>query len=225
MYLNPASLVHLRGHQFYTSYNKDEFMVSLSDNTPESIIPGAIGYLERKTMALGQEVKQQGFSLALAQFVVDHLTFGITGHHYNHRLAVAGDYQQNNADLGMLYTVTPSFGLGLSVYNVFGERNDVPEEIRFKTTAAAGLNYIYKEFIRLRADVTSKSAYMGGVESYMTKWTIFRFGYSNDTDKSRELWTVGAGFDGPKFALNYAYQGNPKVSGDYRHSVDLQIPF
>ncbi len=225
MYMNPATIVHLRGRHLYSSYNKDEFMVNFSDNTQESLIPGAIGYLQQKTRALGQEVKQRAFSLALAEFVMDRMTFGIVGHHFTHKLDGGADYQQTNGDLGFLFAPTATVGLGLVVYNVFGERKDVPEEIRLKTSVGAGVNYIYKDFIRLRADATSRSVYMAGMESYMSRWIIARFGYQNDTDNKRELWTVGAGFDGPKFGLNYAYQGNPKLSGDYRHSIDLQIPF
>ncbi|MNJ91192.1 hypothetical protein D3C87_88390 [compost metagenome] len=224
MYLNAATLAHLRGRHIYFSANEDAWMGSLSDNTG-TVIPASLGFIQNKTKALGQDVKQQNISLAVADFVMDRLTIGITGHYLQSKLDITGSYQQTNADIGLLYTAAPALGVGLVVYNAFGEKNDIPEEIRLKTTAALGLNYVYKEFIRLRFDISSDPIYMAGFESYVSKWTIIRFGFQDDTDKKRKLWTGGFGFEGPKFGLSYAYQGNPDHSSDYRHSVDLQIPF
>ncbi|MNL24908.1 hypothetical protein D3C87_1463600 [compost metagenome] len=87
------------------------------------------------------------------------------------------------------------------------------------------MNYIYERLARFRLDVTSESQVMAGMENYLNQWFILRFGYQNDSKESRQLVGTGFGFDGPRFGLNYAYLANTKESSDYRHSVDLQIPF
>ncbi|WP_415061693.1 hypothetical protein [Bdellovibrio sp.] len=223
-FLNPSALVHLRGHYLFSSFAKDEFAVTLSDNSEESFLPASLGYLNKKTEVTQGQLEQSDITLSLAEFVVDKLAFGMTGHYFEQKLPQAS-YRQINADLGLLYTPQPHIGWALVVYNAFGEKDDVPENLRLKTSVGGGFNYIYQNTVRFRLDATSESLYMGGLETYINKFMITRLGYQNDTDHKRELITAGLGFKGPRFALNYAYQGNPQISGDYRHSVDLEIPF
>ncbi len=66
---------------------------------------------------------------------------------------------------------------------------------------------------------------MVGFESYLNDFLILRAGYSIDTDDSRELVTGERASKALNSLLSYAYQGNSQNSGDYRHSVDLEIPF
>lgn len=224
-YLNPAALVHLRGKYLFSSFAKEDLSVVLSDNSEDSFLPASLGYLQKKsTLAAQGEMVQQDVTLSLAEFAFDRWAFGVTGHYLEQKLPTSA-YQQINADLGILFTPKPHIGLALVVYNVFGEKQDIPTFLRSKTSVAVGFNYIYQATVRLRVDATSESVIMGGLETYLNKFLITRFGYQSDLDDHRELITAGAGFKGPKFALNYAYQGNSQISGDYRHSVDLEIPF
>ncbi|KYG68853.1 hypothetical protein AZI87_06385 [Bdellovibrio bacteriovorus] len=223
-FLNPASQVHLRGHYFFASGAEDEFAITLSDNTEESMFPATLGYVQRTTDVAQGELKQSDIMLSLAEFIVDKWAFGITGHYIEQKLPDSS-YRQPNADIGIMYTPKSYIGWGLVVYNVFGENKDAPENIRQKTSVGGGFNYIYKEAMRFRVDATSESVFGAGLETYVNRFLITRIGYSNDTDDERELLTAGFGFKGPRFALSYAYQGNQKFSGDYRHSVDLEIPF
>lgn len=223
-FLNPGILVHLRGRYFFSSVAKDEFAITLSDNTKDSLLPAALGYVQKKSDTALGELKFSDVSLALAEFAVDKIAVGLTGHYYEFKLPEPS-YRQVNADLGVIYTPQSHIGWALVVYNIFGENKDIPEAFRPKTSVGGGFNYIYKALIRFRVDATSESVFMAGVETYINQFIITRVGYSNDTDDERELWTAGLGFKGPRFALNYAYQGNPQNSGDYRHSVDLVIPF
>lgn len=222
--LNPASLPHLRGRFLYTSFAEDQFVASLSDNTKESTLPAGFSFVQKKsTVSLG-DLKQQDLALTFAEFIVDRWSVGLTGHYLDQKLPTAS-YTQTNADLGFLFTPNSNMGLGLVVYNIFGERSNIPSEFREKTSVGAGFNYIYRNAIRFRMDATSESVFGLGFDSYLNQFMIMRFGYSDDTDKARQLVSAGAGFNGPRFQLNYAYQGNPQKSSDYRHSVDLIIPF
>lgn len=223
-FVNPATLVHLRGHHLFSSFAKDEMAISLSDNSEESFLPTSLGFVQKKNAVLQGELETQDITLSLAEFVVDKWAFGLTGHYVEQKLPTSS-YRQPNADLGFIYTPQAHIGWAMVAYNIFGEKNDIPEEFRIKSSVGAGFNYIYHATVRFRIDATSESVYMAGLETYLNQFLITRIGYQNNTKDRRELITAGAGFKGPRFALNYAYQGNSQISGDYRHSVDLEIPF
>lgn len=224
VFLNPSTLVHLRGSFLYSSFAKDEFAITLTDNSPASVLPASLGFIQKKSDVTQGELEEQDIVFALSEFVVEKWSLGITGHYITQTIP-GNSYRQINGDVGLMYTPKAHIGLGLVAYNVFGEKNEIPENFRKKTSVGAGFNYIYEAKIRFRADVTSESIFMGGIESYLNDFLILRVGYSSDTDDKRDLGTLGLAFKGPKFAINYAYQGNPQNSGDYRHSVDLEIPF
>lgn len=224
LWLNPATLPHLKGRFLLGSFAKDEVGASLSDNTEESTLPAGFSFVQKKSDSSFGELRQQDFAVSLAEFIVDKWTVGLTGHYREQKIPLAS-YTQTNADVGFMYTPNSNIGLGLVAYNVFGEKDTIPKEFREKTSVAGGFNYIYHNSIRFRLDATSESFFGVGLETYLNKFLITRFGFSDDTDDERQLVTVGLGFNGPRFQINYAYQGNTQKSGDYRHSVDLVIPF
>jgi hypothetical protein len=223
--LNAATLVHLRGRHFYSSFAKEDMVLSLSDNTQDSVIPAGFAYLQENKEINRDKYSQNDFSLSLADFVVNRFAVGLTGHYIEVKSPDAEGIRYGNADLGMSFTPNGKWGFGLAVYNLLKDHQDVPEIFKRKTTAGLGMNYIYERLARFRLDVTSESQIMAGLESYMNQWFILRFGYQNDSKEDRQLLGAGFGFDGPRFGVNYAYLANTKESSDYRHSVDLQIPF
>lgn len=223
-FMNAATLVHVKGRSFYSSFAENQFAISLNDNTPDIMMPAALGFVQKKWDLASGELKESDITLSLAEFATDKWAMGITGHYREQKLEERS-YRQTNADIGFIYTPRPQIGLALVGYNLFGEDTSAPEELRRKTTVGAGFNYVVGSSVRFRLDATSESEFMGGVETYINRFVISRIGYYNDSDDARQLVTAGMGFNGPKFALNYAYEGNPQESGDYRHSVDLGIPF
>jgi len=224
-FLNPATLVHLGGRYLFTSFAKNEFAAALSDNTKESTIPASFSYMQKSSQTTSRgDLKENDLAISLAEFVVDKWSVGLTGHYLSQDLP-GSSYHTVNADFGVLYTPIPDVGVGLVGYNLFGENNDVPEELRRKTTVAAGFNYIYKSMVRFRLDADSESVVGVGLETFLNRFIVTRFGYSDDLNDPRNLLSAGLGFSGPRFRLNYAYVGNVQKSSDYRHSVDLIIPF
>lgn len=224
VYLNPATMAHVRGRFLASTFAENEWSVSLGDNTSESVIPGAFAYTNVKKDVLGSTFEESDFALTLAEFVAGKWAFGVTAH-YREQKYLEKSYRQTNGDLGVLYNPIETIGLAMVVYDIFGENSKAPEALRRQTSVGAGFNYIFKEIARFRIDATTDSLYMVGVETYMTRFLISRIGFSSNTEDSRDLITAGLGFKGPRFGFNYAYEGNPKTSGDYRHSVDLVIPF
>lgn len=234
IYLNPATLPHFRGRHLMAAGVKDEMAFSLSDNTEESAIPGAIGYVQKKFDFGGFKAKQTDMALALAAFLTPKLTFGILGHYFENKIedGQGTSYRQNNLDLGFAYILNGNFGLGAAMYNVLGEKKNMPEELSLKPSAAMGMNYIYREIVRYRFDVASAENYnfgkpeiMAGMEAFFAEFFVWRVGFRHQSLISRNATGVGLGFNGPRFAINYAYEGNTKESSDYRHSIDLHLPF
>lgn len=224
-FLNPAALVHLQGHHFFSSFAKDEMAVTLSDNTRDSAFPGAIAFVKKQKTFSAGKTDEMDLSFSVAEFGFEKFAMGITGHYIEHRIKDGESYHRMNGDLGFIYTPAAHIGLGLVAYNLITDNSDIPEELRTKPTVGAGFNYIYRATWRGRLDVDSESVLMAGLETYVTRYFITRFGYSDDLDDERQLLTAGLGFKGPRFAINYAYEGNPQNSSDYRHSVDLAVPF
>lgn len=230
-YLNPATIVHLKGRHFYSSFAQTETALGLTDNSEESSVPASFAYLRKRVVTeLSQNVDIQDMRLSLADFAYQQFAVGITGHLYqindgeNHA-------QQINGDVGFSYTPAPQYGLGLVFYDVAGESKNLPAAYRLSPKIGFGFNYIYRSFLRLRADLVSapnqnfnKPTYEIGYESYFNKWWVVRLGYQADKYSARDLMTAGLGLDLPRFTLNYGYQGDTKDSS-HRHSVDLGVPF
>lgn len=221
VYLNPSMLAHLRSRHFYAAYSENELAIILSDNSQDATIPAGLGYIQRD-FSSGQD-QVSDLSLSLAEFASRKLSMGLTGHYYSAKTSQAS-HTQINVDLGFIYTPTENIGLGLVAYNLLGEESAIAEYMRPKRSIGAGFNYIYRNFARFRVDVSSLDQVGVGLETYVNSFIVTRLGYFHDMDLKRELLSLGAGFKGPKFSLNYAYQANTQNSGDYRHSVDLLIP-
>ncbi|HEY8272664.1 MAG TPA: hypothetical protein VIG33_17350 [Pseudobdellovibrionaceae bacterium] len=231
-YLNPAGLVHLKGRYIYSTFNREDLSLSLSEATREVLVPASLSYFQRKmTDALQREIRWQDTRLSLSDFITDKLSMGITGILSSVKINEL-NYNQTNGNLGFFFTPTDKFGMGWVFYNVFKGNENIPEEIRFQPRMGGGLNYIYKGFLRYRLDVLSadnnnfgKPAYMTGIETLLNEWMVFRLGYQNDILAARELITEGVGFNGPVFSINYGHQGSIKGANFDRHSIDLLFSF
>lgn len=231
-YLNPAGLVHLKGRYIYSTFSKEDLSLSLSEATREVVIPASLSYFQRKTKdSLNREVRWQDTRLSLADFVTNKFSMGLTGILSAVKINDIA-YNQTNGNLGFFLTPTQYFGIAYVLYNVFGVQDNVPEELRLQPEMAVGLNFIYKGFLRYRADIKSapnnnfgKAMYMTGFETLFNEWFNFRVGYQNDLLASRELVAAGVGFNGPVFSVNYAHQGSIKGADFDRHSIDLLFSF
>lgn len=222
-FLNPATLPYLRGYYFYSMMGSKEFAVGLSDNTPESIIPAAFSYYQRDSL--------KDFKLSFADYIGRKWTIGASAHYYQ----VNQDEKSLthiNADLALAYAVMPRLGFGLIFYNVTGETKNFPDAYKVYPQIGLGTNYIFRDFFRLRADVLSDNnnnfshpISMFGLESYINKWMLARFGYRDENSTRKQFATAGIGFDLPRFKLNYGYEGEVNDSSISRHSVDLAVPF
>jgi hypothetical protein len=122
--------------------------------------------------------------------------------------------------------------LGLVAYDLNKSPENWPQDSRVEPKLGIGYHYVYRGFLRTRVDYLSGNNYklnegswMLGIEDYLNRWTVVRIGYQENPLNISDLVTFGAGFDLPKFKINYAYLAETKDNSQVRHSVDFTVPF
>ncbi|MFN8945791.1 MAG: hypothetical protein ACK5WZ_14335 [Pseudobdellovibrionaceae bacterium] len=232
--LNPAGLPHLLGRHFSISTQKNALSVAISDNTKESMIPGGIAYVQRR-LGEAPDINSQDFRLSLGEFFKDKWAVGLSAHYLD--IKTEGKvYNQLNGDLGITYTRNANLGFALVGSDLAPVNKDLPESFQNQAKLGFGSYWIYKSFFRIRGDLISnltkdsgKLTYAVGAESYVESWFVFRSGLARD-ELNEEAWgSLGLGFLGPRFYINYAWEktvaSNNLVEDRNFHSVDLGIPF
>lgn len=221
--MNPASLVFLLGYNFYSRYQPGESAFGISDNTMESAIPAAL-YVNQK-----QDFKN--FKLSFAEPFSKRTSLGMNLSYYQVRKEEQS-WNLASFDLGLTYLLRTNMALGLVVYDLNKSPENWPQEFRVDPKIGVGYHYVYRGFLRTRIDYLSGNNYklsegswMLGIEDYLNRWTVFRIGYQENPLNISDLITFGAGFDLPKFKINYAYLTESKDNSQVRHSVDLTVPF
>lgn len=230
--LNPAMLVHLQGRDFHSALLSDGWTIGMTDNSFDNIVPAALGYRVSKTTPDHQdELIAKDLRLTLCGFLGSSVSVGVTGKQQTWEQGPF-NWQQVNADVGLGWIATPKLGVGVVISDVYGERDELPVSLRTPMRTAVGLNYLYQESIRLRADVVSaarndfkRPELLLGYESSLTQYFLVRFGYGIDHERDREFGAAGLGFDLPRFHVNYGFQARAKGDVEDRHSIDLGIPF
>jgi hypothetical protein len=221
--LNPANLAHLRGYFLYSRYLPGETAYAISDNTPETAIPASAYYY--------QNTFERNFKISFAEKIRKKIAIGFSGSFYQYKQDDQSATRAN-VDLGLSYVPRDNLGFAFVGYNLGGASGN--ELIRDRTAPQVGFgsHYIYKGFLRFRADYLTGNNYkisdgqfMFGVENYLNRWITWRLGYQENFSDIKDIVTAGWGFDLPKFKLNYAYLMETGSEPDVRHSVDLSIPF
>lgn len=248
-FLNPAMLVHQRGQQVYTAFQRRNFALAYSDNTRETPVPSGLSYwqkqLELEDSGIIYSLKD--FRLTFAEMFAHIWAVGFTVHYYQ----VQGQdrtWGSLKGDLGFMVSPHPNFGLAAVVYDLGSKPSDAPESLWIRPKVGLGFNHVFRDYFRSRLDIVSgpedefgRFTVMAGVESYMNKWVITRFGYQENQYSEQYVWSLGFGFDLPRFRLNYALrsisdserglrtisvaQNNEDKKGEVQHLIDLAIPF
>jgi hypothetical protein len=238
---NPAAVAHLKGYYFTAGYgavghkgalgSAQDLSVSLTENMRDTVVPTSLAYSQTSLKPSNTpESLERNFKLSLGNFWSKNTAAGLAIQHQDNRLEEKS-YAQTNLQLGVLFSRDENWGFALVMDNLLKPDSGIPEAYRQKQTTAVGTSFNYKRFARFKADIESTSTNsfakptMGvGVESYLNKWLIFRVGTARNQELAASLYSIGAGFIGPKFALNYAYQNSSQEESLSRHSVDLAVP-
>ncbi|MBX2988229.1 MAG: hypothetical protein KF802_10055 [Bdellovibrionaceae bacterium] len=229
--LNPANLVHLRHRDLHTATTRDGWVVGVTDNSPDVLVPAALSFAKGKTTSQGNEMFEEDLRLALAGLVVPQLSVGLSAHQFEVK-SREKVWRQLNADFGATWTVTPELGLAAVAYDFLDSDRELPDEVRLRPRTGLGMNYVYRNFMRARADIVSdggnhfgRRSLLLGFETYMNKYFLARLGWGDERANDRQIGTIGFGLDLPRFRLNYAYQTALKGELENWHAIDLGIPF
>lgn len=237
---NPAALGFLRGYYFSAGFgaasqksvgSAQDLSVSLTDNMKDTVVPTSISYVQTNTRPdAGEGILLREFRLGFGNVIKPGVGFGLGINHRDDRLA-QDRYAQTNVDLGFLLAPTRDIGGAIYFENLLPPNSDIPYEYRGHQTTTVGASYNYRRFLRLKVDIStatnnsfSKPTLAGGMESYLNKWLILRWGLQRNEERSANVYAAGLGFLGPKFGLHYAYENSPQDESLTRHSVDLAVP-
>lgn len=223
-FMNPATIVHLKGRYFYSTFQHNLYGVSLTENDKESAVPGAFSYFTDKDV--------QFFGLSLADFVYENVALGVTATYWQAEFDPQHKRKTNiNANAGLIWTPIKDFGIGFAAENMLESPEEFADHGRLIPTSRIGINYVFREWFRWRLDFVTETnnnwkdlTPQTGIESYMNKYFIMRVGVSKPTGL-KESWTAGFGLDLPRFKIDYATQWHANGGKEQRHSIDLSVPF
>lgn len=228
-FMNPATLVHLKGRHFFSTFQKDIWAVSLIENDPSTAVPGAFTY----TKDTEANADSQVFGMTFSDFIFENISGGMTLNYWQSKMELTDERRKSafNGSLGVAWSPTTRFGFGASFENIVSRPDEFKDLGLMEPTSRFGMNYILQEWFRVRLDFMthenndfSKLTPQAGMETYFGKWLIFRMGW-NKPPKLRESWSAGLGFDLPRFRFDYSSQWNVEGSQESRHSIDLGVPF
>jgi hypothetical protein len=229
--LNPAA-VSLLATKFLTStYSNEQWAVTIEDNGRDALFPAALSYMRQDVD--GFRTQRAGVIVGYAFKKMLAIGTNISFMEYDSN-AIAGDnkYRQTVGDVGVLLSPGEDYGVGLVAKKVASTNTDLDEALQVQQTVGLGTQYTFQRFARFRFDIesspknkTNRLVYMGGIETYLNEWIVFRLGYQNNNVVSKNYQTAGVGFAGPQFTLHYAYISNVADTKELQHSIDLGIPF
>lgn len=241
-YLNPAVIAFTPGYLLATGFShvsrseqrlpdQDEFSVQLSDNMPDTVVPSALAYSQKKDLATEINWTQREIRLALGNVLYGRSALGV-GINYRQERDVVASHQGAALTMGALFGLNDRLGLAIVAENLLPFLDEDGLRERFSPLTGLGASYNFSRTLRGRLDLTSESnnswarpTVAMGIENFWNRWLLFQLGAARNGEKKENTWSSGLGFRGPKFGIHYAFQS---VSGqnyaDARHSVDLALP-
>ncbi len=239
--LNPATIVHapeFSSALFFTDgyWSQDlherVYGGSIIDNHKGSVFPGGITYLDRKRhfSSVGS-VKEMFVQATVGSFVMKHLSVGLALT-YLRQKHNNDSHQQWNGQLGLMYNPNSSMGLALVAQNLIEPSSSIPSYLKEPLNVGGGLTYLFDKFLKLKADVVAyddefkgwRGKYMLGLESIIGQFGAFRLGWNKNDLSGYKYYTIGLGFNGPKFRIDYSYQQKDTYRRGGMHSVDFRVP-
>lgn len=233
VFLNPATLVHVRGRHFTSSFSQDEWALGFSEHVKGAPMPAALGFISRRSRDSRGEIlsEEKDLRFSLAEFIRPGFSFGLTAHQYEF-FDSKKNWRQLNLEAGFSYVPRPDLGLALVFYDPVPAPQEIPVQARLNSKVGLALHWNYRPVFRIRADMVSgpnqtlKNGQAGlGFESDFNPWVTLRWGLSQDRLLGRESLSAGLGLDLARFRVDYASDSTLKGPGESRHSIDLGIPF
>ncbi len=235
--LNPASLAHLKGYNLDGGYRYEshedlggtrDWSVNIADGSSESLFLGGFSYINSEQKLNGQITDIEDYVLSVGGFVIEGLSLGVQAQRWSRRPPSLSEQIIYQGSAGLLYTPLENFGMALVTYNFLDEH-----EPQLRPELALGLHYLYEPIFRARLDVSYPTKYnpnkkgiiMIGTETLFLSGFKPRFGAKFDDVAKKTILTAGVGWEGPKFAINYAFEKDVRTKDQHRQSFDLNMFF
>jgi hypothetical protein len=243
-FLNPAGIAFIQRYiaSVYAGVGKNQgegdssvLAASLADATLDSLIPGSLTYVRRKTDAIGGvSDTQSDIAVTIAGFVHRKFAIGVTGHRITDQIlsATSGvEYNQYNATIGALFVPVPFLGIGVVAYDI-APGDSTPVGIHVVPTYAIAGNFVYQKFFDVRLDLVRPDTNNPGqrmnvnlgLETFFQEFFVFRVGGFWRETADQDYFTAGIGYKGPKVSVDYSFQKDVRSGENGRHLVDLWMP-
>ena len=242
-YLNPASLSFIKDYNVSFAYASSDHPVDgarityagmLADGTAERLVPGSLSFVHRFTEYPDQSgaYTEQDYQASFSGMVARGLSLGASAHRQLYKPGRGSEATQDNATIGALWVPTTSLGLAAVGYDLIPSNVGAPALVRQSPTYAVGINYLFSDLFRVRADVVrptegprnGRNNVMAGFESQFRPDFIFRAGMQWRETEDKTMWTVGVGFHGPRLSFDYAFEKDLRVDVGFRHVIDMWLP-
>lgn len=244
VFLNPAVLPHAKKFStalFYSNgllgegLQQNDLAISLVDKTEEVFIPGSISYLRRHRTFPGlPSVDEEYYSVAIGQFVIQHLSLGLRVHYHTVDQDSGKDYSYWGGALGALWAPSPKWGAALVYDNfIINNKTTHPKHLENIPEVGVGLVYLHKTILKARFDASQPLAEnphrkwkMGlGAETSINHFIALRVGGQADQVSNQKFLTLGWAFLGPRLKIDYSFRKNITDNKGSMHGVDLRVPF
>jgi len=238
--LNPATIVHapefsgslyfMDGY-FSEGLHERTYGGTMIDNHKGAFFPGGVSYFDRKRHFAGfGSVKEMFVQATLGRFLTRHISYGFALTYL--RQKANEDYEQFNGQLGLMYNPSSSIGIGLVAQNLIKPSSSIPSFLVEPLSVGLGFTYLFDKFLKFKADAVAfddetrewRAKYMLGIETLLGKFGALRLGWNKSELTGYKYYTLGFGFNGPKFRLDYSYQQKDTRRRGGMHSVDFRIP-
>ena len=151
-------------------------------------------------------------------------------HKIKTNLMSGADYNQYNMDLGTYWLAIPDLTIGGVFRGVMGSKSTVWTFSQVLPTAGTGAEYRFFDMFKLRYDIDytleqnsdKRFRHQVGGEVRYDFMLALRAGWSQDDRLGENRLSFGAGWDGPRLKVAYAFQKeNRKELGDAFLEIDF----
>ena len=236
-FLNPAALAfgneyHLgfyhRFEQNVTPVTQRDWGLLVVDTHEDVTIPAGFSYVNVEKNLNGVRNAEEDYQLSLGLRVHEQMALGLTVHRWLQRPQNGAEDALTQLGLGMMFSPLQAVSLGAVAYNVLDDhRPEVRPEM-----ALAG-QYQFEDLFRFNIDGIYPTKYnpqkkgilMAGGETLFSNGMRFRFGGRWDDVANKAYGAVGVGWDGPRLAMDWAYEQDMRQNEQFRQSFDLRVFF
>ncbi len=240
--LNPAALVEFKTQHFGLqqrsadlgpALEQKQYSFFFTDAGASTVFPGTIFYRNRTNLFLDQKVREQHLQISGAAALTEKLAAGISGYKIKTDLMNGDDYNQYNVDIGTYWLALPGLAVGGVFRGLMGSETTAWPLSQVIPMAGTGAEYRFFEMFKIRYDVNyfleqngeKRFRHQVGGEVRYDFMLALRTGFSQDDRLGENRWSLGAGWDGPRLKVAYAFQKEERKGLGDAHSVDMWFDF